>query len=625
MDICDDYIDVTMKNGWFSIHIKIILTLNFFNVVQASGNAHSTFENSTYVSAVMQSGTCHFINGDSSSEGTIVNLDEASTSVSNVIKAGTFRLINGDSSSEGRVEYYYDGIWGTVCGDIHWDIRAADMVCRSLGFQGAVDAPRETYDRKATGTVWFSNVVCPIGASSLHNCTYKRSCHSGYDAGVECSDCQMKIGGIFGVNCKSCSINGVGRCDHSGCQTVLTYYNHSTKLCEIDNRQINLYKCEDNHKLSWNIEFFDSFTVFSQIACVYLCVMEERAICTGTDYRKSTNMCMLHTVNKYTVPKENYLSSTYSDHCVVGLCPPGQAMTLNKTCLECPVNHFKSQQGVPCQPCKHGYDTHGMTGATECRKICAAGSYSSEGFYCETCPVDTYKNRNDGSKCIKCPISTTTGGKIGQTQCESQFQHYMNEYGFYYIGVLSGFLAVSTCCWNIFKHSFKRLYSSYKQKSTDAEIHLPSRRFMPQQNSKLFSMKNRVDVAIVSDEYMSEEEDKKCSDNKISTCIPFETNIDLITQLQNHNDHKQKSHTSMLKLLDNIFNGIQSMSKKLDALPERIEFVNKSKEINTSSDENKPNRMTVTSDFTVQHEHHSSIKNYTGIIDLQTTNYAEPE
>ena len=46
---------------------------------------------------------------------------------------GDLRLVGGRDKRDGRVEIYYNGEWGTICGDL-WEDPQTKVVCRQLNF-----------------------------------------------------------------------------------------------------------------------------------------------------------------------------------------------------------------------------------------------------------------------------------------------------------------------------------------------------------------------------------------------------------------------------------------------------------------------------------------------------------
>ena len=75
------------------------------------------------------------------------------------------RLVGwGNVTSQGRVEVFYKGSRREVCGT-NWDIKEANVVCRQLGFQGAVAAATSASDSS-----FMYSVQCDGNETLLTEC-----------------------------------------------------------------------------------------------------------------------------------------------------------------------------------------------------------------------------------------------------------------------------------------------------------------------------------------------------------------------------------------------------------------------------------------------------------------------
>ena len=89
--------------------------------------------------------------------------------------------------------------WGTVCDD-YFGINDANVICKFLGFPGAIAAYRRAHFGEGTGSIWLDNLHCtgsemtpfhcPHNGFGIHNCWHRE------DAGVQCT-------------CKSCQMNSI--------------------------------------------------------------------------------------------------------------------------------------------------------------------------------------------------------------------------------------------------------------------------------------------------------------------------------------------------------------------------------------------------------------------------------
>uniref|UniRef100_A0A674HJT6 Macrophage receptor with collagenous structure n=1 Tax=Taeniopygia guttata TaxID=59729 RepID=A0A674HJT6_TAEGU len=95
------------------------------------------------------------------------------------------RLVGG--SRRGRVEIFHSGSWGTICDD-GWSTREASVVCRMLGFNGALSFFTAT---AGTGQIWLDDVSCTGSEISITDCSKRawgeNNCSHNEDVGVECA------------------------------------------------------------------------------------------------------------------------------------------------------------------------------------------------------------------------------------------------------------------------------------------------------------------------------------------------------------------------------------------------------------------------------------------------------
>ena len=101
----------------------------------------------------------------------------------------------------GRVEVLYNGVWGRICQDEDWTIRESDVVCRQLGYDGALlNAYIGGRFNVDVGVVGFTSVRCIGNESLISNCAFRgrrwgvvQSCGYGYDSGVMCNPPGKKV------------------------------------------------------------------------------------------------------------------------------------------------------------------------------------------------------------------------------------------------------------------------------------------------------------------------------------------------------------------------------------------------------------------------------------------------
>lgn len=84
---------------------------------------------------------------------------------------------------------YYNGQWGTICDDA-WDINDAHVICRMLGYPGAIGFLHASYFGAQTGPIWLDEVNCTGKEQTIAACPHDgwgiNDCDHTEDAGVVC-------------------------------------------------------------------------------------------------------------------------------------------------------------------------------------------------------------------------------------------------------------------------------------------------------------------------------------------------------------------------------------------------------------------------------------------------------
>lgn len=100
------------------------------------------------------------------------------------------RLVGGSCDSDGRVEVLIENQWGSICDD-NWDLKDAEVICRTLGEGSALLATTSALFGEGSGPIWLDEVRCEGTEIDINDCSFEavgsNDCSHKEDAGVLCS------------------------------------------------------------------------------------------------------------------------------------------------------------------------------------------------------------------------------------------------------------------------------------------------------------------------------------------------------------------------------------------------------------------------------------------------------
>ncbi|XP_067322370.1 deleted in malignant brain tumors 1 protein-like [Anolis sagrei] len=168
----------------------------------------------------------------SSTSSTSSTTSASSTTVTPTTPGLSLRLADTYNYCEGRVEVYYQGAWGTVCGN-NWDIKNAQVVCRQLGCGDAIQVVSWPRFGQGSGRILLDGVQCEGDEAFLWDCKNRgwgvHSCTHQQDATILCQDEIYKPSGTIGDVLSFQLENGPNSC--AGRVEVTYFASWRTVIC----------------------------------------------------------------------------------------------------------------------------------------------------------------------------------------------------------------------------------------------------------------------------------------------------------------------------------------------------------------------------------------------------------
>ncbi|XP_038069553.1 scavenger receptor cysteine-rich type 1 protein M130-like [Patiria miniata] len=115
-------------------------------------------------------------------------------------KDGDLRFGGSSRHYEGRLEIFYDGEWGTICDD-DFGISEANVACRQMGYEYALDYTGGSYFGPGSGPVMLDRIYCWGSESRLVECYHSlwkvTDCTHQEDVGVICFDESVVLAPVY--------------------------------------------------------------------------------------------------------------------------------------------------------------------------------------------------------------------------------------------------------------------------------------------------------------------------------------------------------------------------------------------------------------------------------------------